>query len=121
MPTFTQKTTTTAIHPCIEAAREGQTETVDRSHRYRGADIEAKDDRRLVHLLHIAISSGQTETVIALIDKGADIHARDSDGYTSLHCSRLSSGRTEAAIALIDRGADIEAQKQRRWYNTPLH
>ena len=62
---------------------------------------------------------GQTEIVIALIDRGADIHAKgNKDGQTPLHWA-ASQGQTETAVALIDRGADIHATANLG--RTPLH
>lgn len=59
--------------------------------------------------LHVAVCSGRTESVNALLDQGADVCARDRLGATALHVA-AENGCTETAKVLVLRGADVHAR-----------
>ncbi|KAI1176760.1 ankyrin repeat-containing domain protein [Nemania sp. FL0916] len=77
--------------------------------------------------LHLAAQSGQTSTVLYLIENGADPNAADTDGNTVLHhfAPRLVNKKSTTAEAvvtfrsLLEKGLDLNARNHRG--ETPLH
>ena len=68
--------------------------------------------------LHTAISRGNTETALAMIENGADVNATDQYGYTALQYA-AKYGHAETVLALIANGADVNAAGQYGY--TALH
>lgn len=60
--------------------------------------------------LHLAAASGQTKTLLKLLDAGANPNSTDSLGMTPLWAALLN-GRLESAEELLKRGADVEIRK----------
>jgi ankyrin repeat protein len=68
--------------------------------------------------LHYAVTYGQRDAAVLLLDKGANVNAADDTGYTALHMA-ASLGYIEGAELLLDRGAALEARDA--FGDTPLH
>lgn len=62
----------------------------------------------LSRFMYLAVSKGQDEEVLRLIQEGADINARDQEGRTFLMWASMG-GHEKIARILIDAGADIHA------------
>lgn len=69
--------------------------------------------------LMLAVSGGQLELVISLLERGADVHARDVRGKTALHYLPRTCDVSAIAAVLLQAGADIEARDNQG--QTPLH
>ena len=80
-------------------------------------DINATDENENTPL-HRAISNGQTEIVLALIDAGAKVNQANVDGDTPLHWA-AENDHKETVQALIDFGAEVNARDEDG--ATPLH
>ena len=93
----------------------------------RGLNPDTDPDEGLGSPLSLAIMSGSSRSVSAMLEHGANIWTRDDHyGWTPLHIavSSFSNGyargtATETARMLLERGADIEARD--RETRTPLH
>ncbi|KAL8995931.1 MAG: hypothetical protein Q9169_004432 [Polycauliona sp. 2 TL-2023] len=74
----------------------------------RGIDVD-NCDYYMRTTLHVAVSRGLDDLVLALLQQGANINTRDSAGETPLHMA-LHLGQTQAALALLQHGADVDIQ-----------
>lgn len=68
--------------------------------------------------LHKAASSGDTDTLKALLSSNEDINARNDKWETPLYCA-CASGQLSTVKALLEAGARINAKARKRF--TPLH
>jgi len=84
----------------------------------RGADVNLTVGDGLSPL-HLAVWSGDAETVETLVNKSADTNAVTESGTTPLHFAPLR-GHQEATKTLVSHGADINAIDNCRG-TTPLH
>jgi ankyrin repeat protein len=76
-----------------------------------GADINAKDPRTGLTLLHEAASEGNISRVQALHEVGADMNVQNNQGATALHmASRV--GHIKAAQKLVDLGVKTDVKNQ---------
>ena len=93
----------------------------------RGLNPDTDPEEGLGSPLSLAIMSGSSRSVSAMLEHGANIWTRDDHyGWTPLHIavSSFSNGyargtATETARMLLERGADTEARD--RETRTPLH
>ena len=74
----------------------------------RGADLEAREQKRGQTALMWAAADGHSRTVETLIDLGADVNAASRRGLTALHLSVIKDDR-QAIQALLAAGADPNA------------
>lgn len=58
--------------------------------------------------LHEAAGRGNTQQVLALLDRGMDVDVRQDLGLTPLHYAAMH-GQPDTARVLLDRGAEIDA------------
>lgn len=68
--------------------------------------------------LHKAASSGDTDTLNALLSEESNINARNDKWETPLYCA-CASGQLSAVRVLLEAGARINAKARKRF--TPLH
>ena len=100
--------------PLHRAAACGNNELVNLLLDY-GAKRELRDYKKRIPL-HLAASSRDLETVIALLGPEKDV--RDKDGQTPMHIA-AGKGSSDIVKLLIDERADKEAQDSSG--QTPLH
>jgi ankyrin repeat protein len=84
----------------------------------QGADIEAKDARTSITVLHTAVRRGNLGIVALLLAHGADVNVADKNGWTALY-SAAYYGHRDIATLLVAHGADVNIAKNNGW--TPLH
>lgn len=82
-----------------------------------GADVHARDKKRLTALHYFAIGDGREGDLQQLLQAGSPVDARDSRGYTPLHYAACY-GRLANVRLLLSAGADIEARSHLQ--ETPL-
>ncbi len=76
-----------------------------------GADINAKDPRTGLTLLHETASEGNISRVQTLREVGADMNVQNNQGATALHmASRV--GHIKVAQKLVDLGAKTDVKNQ---------
>ena len=80
--------------------------------------MAALDDETVRDLLIQSASTGDVQTVSAILDHGCPVYAVDSDGYTALHRA-AGGGHVEVIRELIARGASVGIQGSDG--TTPLH
>ncbi|KAJ8668006.1 hypothetical protein QAD02_009669 [Eretmocerus hayati] len=78
-----------------------------------GRNVNARDSDGSISL-HLAISSGKDNKIVAqivkqLIKAGASVNARNKRGYTPLHVATIYSD-TESVYQLLEAGADADAE-----------
>ena len=83
-----------------------------------GADIDARNTRKQMSPLEIAILVGNEEIVETLLSKGAKMDMEDSNGDYPLHFA-VSHKKKELICVLADHGADIDARNTKD-QRTPL-
>jgi ankyrin repeat protein len=98
----------------MKACAEGNVEHIERlvkgcaEGQCEGCDVEAFD-----HLgwrpIQLAASTGQVDSVRALVRLGANVHAPDSQGNRALYWA-AHDGRAEAVRVLVELGAEMEHQ-----------
>jgi ankyrin repeat protein len=103
----------------IEAARQGDNETVKRF-LDAGMDVNLLDkrDEELSTVLMVAAMAGQTETAKILIARGAAVNARTKKGRTALTWASWR-GMTDTVKALLASGAEVNSRD--KWGGTPLN
>ena len=87
------------------AARTGKVRAV-KALIARGADVNAKEERRGQTALMWAAAEGNVETIEALLAAGADLHARLDSGFTPFLFA-VREGKIDAARALLKAGANV--------------
>ncbi|MCU1263970.1 MAG: ankyrin repeat-containing protein [Acidobacteria bacterium] len=103
----------------IEAARQGDTETVKRFlDAGMSVNLLDKRDDELSTVLMVAAMAGKTETAKLLIARGADINAKTKLGRTALTWASWR-GMTDTVKALLTSGAEVNARDVRG--GTPLN
>ena len=80
--------------------------------------IAALDDETVRDLLIQSASTGDVQTVSAILDHGCPVDAVDSDGYTALHRA-AGGGHVKVIRELITRGASVGVEMNNGY--TPLH
>jgi ankyrin repeat protein len=80
----------------------------------RGAEVNAQNNLGNAPLQLVAHNSGDTDTVIFLLDKGAKIDAQARDGWTAL-IDAIDTNHVTAAKILIERGANVNIAAQTGW------
>lgn len=99
------------------AARDGDVLTMN----YlldKGADVNARDDRRVSVLMWASGSAGSVEKIQAALARGAEVNPRSQDGATALHWATGLGRDPDMVKALIDAGAAIDLPDNRG--RTPL-
>ncbi|HEX6215564.1 MAG TPA: ankyrin repeat domain-containing protein, partial [Vicinamibacterales bacterium] len=71
-----------------------------------GADVNVKTTNSGVTPLHMAASSGNAETINALLDAKADVNARENEAGQTPLIFAAGLNRVDAIKALLARGAD---------------
>ena len=71
-----------------------------------GADVNARDERRVTSLLFAAAFSDNPDVLTMLLDAGADVNIRAEDEYTPLHGAAENNENPEIITILLDAGAD---------------
>ena len=74
----------------------------------KGADVNAKDERRQDRA-DDCLPEGHLEVVQALLAKGADVNAKENDGATALMLAS-QNGHREVVQALLAKGADVNTR-----------
>ena len=80
--------------------------------------VAALDEETLVDLLFQSASTGDVQTVSAILEDGCSVDAVDSAGCTALHRA-ASGGHVEVVGVLVERGASVDARSSDGC--TPLH
>ena len=98
-----------------ELLKYGGVEDVECEQRKQPSDEQRKEfitalDEETVHsLLTQSASTGDVQTVSAILDHGCPVDAVDSDGYTALHRA-AEGGHVEVIRELIARGASFSVE-----------
>lgn len=104
------------LYPLHVAASSGKPEITE----YliaKGADLNARDNRKRTALLLAAVA-GQEKTAKILISKGADVNLSMNNGWSPLHFA-ASRGFPRIVGMLIDNDAEIDTKDSRG--TTPLY
>ncbi len=74
-----------------------------------GADVNARDDKRMTPLMHAAFNNQNPEILKALLLAGAPVNDRDESGRSALTFSVMGTGllEPEILVALINASADV--------------
>ena len=80
--------------------------------------VAALDEETLLDLLFRSASTGDVQTVSAILEDGCPVDVVDSAGCTALHRA-ASGGHVDVVGVLIERGASVDAQNSDG--RTPLH
>jgi hypothetical protein len=79
-----------------------------------GAEVNVQNNLGNAPLQLAAHNSGDTDTVVLLLNKGANIDARSNDGWTAL-IDAIDMNHVAAAKVLIERGANVNLAAQTGW------
>lgn len=80
----------------------------------RGAEVNAQNNLGNAPLQLAVHNSGDTDTVVFLLDKGSKIDAQARDGWTAL-IDAIDTKHAAAAKILIERGANVNLAAQTGW------
>lgn len=92
-------------HQMIEAAKNGETETVIQLIREKGVQLNTRNNNGVTALI-FAANNGHYNLVKELLDVGASIEDKSNNGMTSLNWA-CKWGHFDVAALLVARGADI--------------
>jgi ankyrin repeat protein len=88
-----------------------------KAHILAGVDVNEKDQRGWVPLLHAAVR-GKTDCATVLIANGAELNPQDTTRKTPLHYA-ADRGFLDLVTLLVESGANIGSEDDENW--TPLH
>ena len=88
-----------------EAAKEGNIEAV-KQQLAAGTDVDAKDDKFGLTLLHMAAANNQNEIAKLLIKEGANVNIKDEDAQTPIHYASVN-GHVDIVELLLVNNANV--------------
>lgn len=84
-----------------------------------GADIHAKN-RWQRNAVHVALQSGDAETVEYFVEQGVDVRLKNRFGAVTLHAAAYNGASPEVVELLLRRGADADVNCVNDWGAAPL-
>ena len=114
---FTIMMTTALAEQIVEAAKNGDIETVKTILAGDASKLNALDEEKYTPL-HWACIRGYWEVVRYLVEQGADLNMQGGDGGTPLNWA-VHHDNVSIAKLMIDKGAKLNIQNQ--WGMTELH
>ncbi|MGD9347880.1 MAG: ankyrin repeat domain-containing protein [Candidatus Aminicenantes bacterium] len=107
----------TAAEPIVEAAKDGDFQSVKNILENEPAKIDAKDEEGYTPL-HWACMRAHWDIANYLIERGADLNVVGGDGGTQINWA-VHHDNVDIIKALIDKGAKLNIRNQ--WGMTELH